>query len=71
MARTGAPVGKSKLSAKVFPQDSTVSPDAIEQVLHRVRRKLAGADVHVVTVRGLGYMLESTAPHSPGATLSA
>ena len=34
--RTGAPVGKSKLSAKVFPQDSTVSPDAIEQVLHDI-----------------------------------
>jgi len=70
MARTGAPVGKSKLTAKVFPQDSSVSPDAIEQVLHRVRRKLAGGDVHIVTVRGLGYMLETLVPKSPGNPLS-
>lgn len=69
MVRTGAPVGKSKLTAKVFPQDSSVSPDAIEQVLHRVRRKLAGGDVHVVTVRGLGYMLESVAPKVAGSAL--
>ena len=58
MTRIGAPVSKSKLIAKVFPQDSSVSPDAIEQVLHRLRRKLVDSDLHVVTVRGLGYMLE-------------
>ncbi|GAB2461989.1 response regulator [Comamonas humi] len=58
LARAGAPVGKARLAGRVFPQDSTVGPDAIEQVLHRVRRKLAGSDVHIVTVRGLGYMLE-------------
>ena len=59
-ARIGAPVGKARLAAKVFPQESAVGPDAIEQVLHRLRRKLAGSDVHIVTVRGLGYMLEPT-----------
>lgn len=60
VARIGAPVGKARLAAKVFPQESAVGPDAIEQVLHRLRRKLAGSDVHIVTVRGLGYMLEPT-----------
>ena len=59
VARIGAPVGKARLAAKVFPQESAVGPDAIEQVLHRLRRKLAGSDVHIVTVRGLGYMLEA------------
>lgn len=61
LARSGAPVEKSQLSAKVFPADSNAGPDAIELVLHRLRRKLAGGDVRIVTVRGLGYMLESTA----------
>jgi two-component system response regulator TctD len=60
LGRAGAPVGKSQLSGKVFPHDSGAGPYAIEQVLHRVRRKLAGSDVRVVTVRGLGYMLESS-----------
>ncbi len=61
LARSGSPVEKSHLSGKVFPTESNVSPDAIEQVLHRLRRKLAGGDVRIVTVRGLGYMLEHVA----------
>ncbi len=59
LARSGSPVEKSQLSGKVFPTDSNAGPDAIELVLHRLRRKLAGSDVRIVTVRGLGYMLES------------
>lgn len=59
LARSGSPVEKSLLSGKVFPADSQAGPDAIELVLHRLRRKLAGGDVRIVTVRGLGYMLES------------
>lgn len=58
LMRAGSLVQKSHLSGKVFPQNSNVGPDAIELVLHRVRRKLAGSDVRIVTVRGLGYMLE-------------
>jgi two-component system response regulator TctD len=60
LARSGSPVEKLLLSGKVFPADSNAGPDAIELVLHRLRRKLAGGDVRIVTVRGLGYMLEST-----------
>ena len=60
LMRTGAPVSKSNLFGKVFTNDSTAGPDAIEVVLHRLRRKLEGSDVRIVTVRGLGYMLEST-----------
>ena len=59
LQRAGSPVGKQQLSGKVFPHDSNAGPDAIEQVLHRVRRKLAGSDVRVTTVRGLGYLLET------------
>ncbi|OWT54246.1 response regulator [Candidimonas nitroreducens] len=59
MLRSGVPVEKMQLFGKVFEHDSEASPDAIEVVLHRLRKKLAGSDVHIVTVRGLGYMLES------------
>lgn len=64
LARSGTPVEKSQLSGKVFPADSNAGPDAIELVLHRLRRKLEGGDVRIVTVRGLGYMLEAIAPES-------
>ncbi|MDM0118800.1 response regulator [Variovorax arabinosiphilus] len=65
LARSGSPVEKAQLSAKVFPADSDAGPDAIELVLHRLRRKLDGGDVRIVTVRGLGYMLESIAHDKP------
>jgi len=61
LTRTGYPVDKSQLFNKVFTYDSEANLDAIEVVLHRLRKKLAGSDVHIVTVRGLGYMLESIA----------
>ena len=64
LARSGTPVEKSQLSGKVFPADSNAGPDAIELVLHRLRRKLDGGDVRIVTVRGLGYMLEAVTPES-------
>ncbi|EJL90101.1 response regulator with CheY-like receiver domain and winged-helix DNA-binding domain [Polaromonas sp. CF318] len=64
LARSGTPVEKSQLSGKVFPADSNAGPDAIELVLHRLRRKLEGGDVRIVTVRGLGYMLERIVPEN-------
>lgn len=56
------PVEKSRLHEQVFEQDSDAGPDAIEVVLHRLRKKLAQTDVRIVTVRGLGYMLEESVP---------
>lgn len=69
LTRSGTPVSKSLLSGKVFPMESNVGPDAIELVLHRLRRKLADGqgDVRVITVRGLGYLLEAVAPGTPDA----
>lgn len=54
--KAGAPVPKQQLHRKLFPADSMPGPDAIELVLHRLRRKLDGSDVRVLTVRGLGYI---------------
>lgn len=61
IARARAPVEKHQLFTQVFDQDSDASPDAIEVVLHRLRKKLQGTDIQITTVRGLGYMLESSA----------
>ena len=62
IARARAPVEKHQLFLQVFDQDSEASPDAIEVVLHRLRKKLQGSVIHITTVRGLGYMLESSSP---------
>src|SRR5690606_25928970 len=54
IARAGAPVEKHQLFLQVFEQESDASPDAIEVVLHRLRKKLQGSDIQITTVRGLG-----------------
>lgn len=43
-------------------EPGTVASNALEVYVHRLRRKLAGAPLNIRNVRGLGYMLETTAP---------
>jgi len=48
-----------------------VQPDAIEVVAYRLRKKLAATDVRLVTLRGLGYLVDRAAagtPDLPGDT---
>jgi two-component system response regulator TctD len=60
--RAGKAVPKEQLHQRLFALESDASPDAIEVYVHRLRRKLAGARVRIVTLRGLGYLLEETRP---------
>lgn len=59
--RTGEPVNKQQILERVFSQDSDVNHEAIEVLVHRLRKKLAGAGVQIVTLRGMGYYLETVA----------
>jgi len=62
LLRAGKVLGKDQLHERLFRLESEARPDAIEVYVHRLRRKLAGARVRIVTLRGLGYLLEETAP---------
>jgi two-component system response regulator TctD len=56
-------VSKSVLTQNVFGFEDDANPNAIEVHVHRVRKKLAGSNVRIVTLRGLGYVLkEETSP---------
>jgi two-component system response regulator TctD len=55
----GTPVSKQLLSDRIVGLDSSVSIEAIEVYIHRLRRKLEGSGVEIRTLRGLGYMLEA------------
>jgi len=57
LLRAGRPVAKALLAQSVFGFDDQADASAIEIYVHRVRKKLEGADVGIVTMRGLGYML--------------
>jgi two-component system, OmpR family, response regulator TctD len=56
--RAGSTVSKTKLTTTVFGFDDEANPNAIEIYVHRVRKKLAGSDISIVTLRGLGYVLK-------------
>jgi two-component system response regulator TctD len=60
IARPGRVMSKEQLADQVFGLDEDASPDAIEIYIHRLRKKLEGDAVRIVTFRGLGYLLEST-----------
>src|SRR5437868_4453636 len=55
------PLTKAQLLDKVFSLDADVSPDAIEVLVYRLRKKLSGHGVTIVTLRGFGYLLEPEA----------
>lgn len=59
IARPGRVMSKEQLAAQVFGLDEDASPDAIEIYIHRLRKKLEGSAVRIVTFRGLGYLLEA------------
>ncbi|NNN25646.1 response regulator [Pseudomonas nitroreducens] len=59
IARPGRVMSKEQLAAQVFGLDQDASADAIEIYVHRLRKKLEGSSVRIVTFRGLGYLLEA------------
>ncbi len=61
MGRAGKAVAKSSLHEHVFNLDETASPEAVEVYIHRLRKRLQGSGVAIITLRGLGYVLEHTA----------
>lgn len=59
IARPGRVMSKEQLAAQVFGLEEDASADAIEIYVHRLRKKLDGYPIAIVTFRGLGYLLES------------
>lgn len=59
LVRVGHAVAKERLFDQVFPGETEVRYEAIEVVAYRLRRKLAGTGVALVTLRGLGYLLRA------------
>ena len=58
LAKPGHAMAKERLFELVFPGELDVQTEAIEVVAYRLRKKLAGTDVQLVTLRGLGYLLK-------------
>ncbi len=61
MQRPGRALAKEQLFDVVFPGASEVQYEAIEVVVYRLRKKLAGTGTALLTLRGLGYLLKAEA----------
>lgn len=57
---SGEPLSKQEVLERVFSDEQDVHPEAIEVLIHRLRKRLANSPVRISTLRGLGYVLESS-----------
>lgn len=52
-------VNKGQLVTRLFGTEDTGTPNAIELLVSRLRRKLEGSDIEILTQRGTGYCLRA------------
>ncbi|HET8870227.1 MAG TPA: response regulator [Aquabacterium sp.] len=58
--KAGQVINKEQLIAKLTDFDQDMSSNALDILIHRLRKKLDGSTVEIRTLRGFGYVLEST-----------
>lgn len=56
---SGEPLSKQEIVDRVFSDEQDVHPEAVEVMVHRLRKRLDASPVRITTLRGLGYVLES------------
>ncbi|MEP7057641.1 MAG: response regulator [Caldimonas sp.] len=59
LMRLGKVASKSVIYERVFSMDASTSTDVVEIYIHRLRKQLQASGVSIVTLRGLGYVLEA------------
>lgn len=57
---SGEPLSKQEILERLFSDEHDVRPEAVEVLVHRLRRRLESGKVRITTLRGLGYVLEAT-----------
>ena len=56
--KSGEPVTKQQILDRISPEEQDINLEAIEVLIHRLRKKLVDTGTQIVTVRGMGYCLE-------------
>jgi two-component system, OmpR family, response regulator TctD len=56
--KQGDPLSKQQIVDRLVSLESDLNPDAVEVIVHRLRKKLGEGRVQIVTLRGVGYLLE-------------
>lgn len=58
LMRVGRVVTKQQLIDHLYGWDETLSSNAVEVLMHRLRRKLEPGGLDIRTIRGMGYLVE-------------
>ncbi len=56
--KQGDPLSKQQILDRLVSMESDLNPEAVEVIVHRLRKKLGGHAIQIVTLRGVGYLLE-------------
>lgn len=59
MQRVGKVVNKTQITEHLSSWEASISFNAIEIIIHRLRKKLEDSGCKIRTIRGLGYILEA------------
>lgn len=59
LLRAGRVVSKEQLLEHLYGWDEEAGSNAVEIIIHRLRKKLDAYGISIKTIRGLGYLLES------------
>jgi DNA-binding response OmpR family regulator len=57
MSRVDRVVPKEELRNVIFGSSDEVQADAVEVIVHRLRKKIVGCNAEILTLRGVGYLL--------------
>jgi len=57
--QNGGVISKDRIAQHIFAFDDLAGTSSIELYVHRLRRKLKGCDIEIITKRGLGYALHA------------
>jgi two-component system response regulator TctD len=56
--KSGEPITKQQILDRITADDKEINLEAIEVLVHRLRKKLIDTGTQIVTLRGIGYCLE-------------
>jgi two-component system, OmpR family, response regulator len=60
MKHAGRVLTKAQITETLAERNEDIGDNTVEVYVHRIRQKIQGNDVEIVTVRGFGYLLKAT-----------
>lgn len=60
LQHAGEPMSKQHILERVVSDDKDIHPEAVEVIVHRLRKRVDGVGLRIKTYRGLGYALEAS-----------